>query len=127
MTIDIRLDPLTNDLDLINNTLTLTTSIEEVTRQQLWIALSTYKGEWDFNIDFGVPYLANNNNPIQLLGVTSKTLVDLTLKEVILQNENVLNIQSYESIWNKPEGTFTVSFSVEVENGSTVIINNFSI
>ena len=89
--VDIYIDPITNDIDLTNNTIRLTKSVEELTRQQVSITLNAFRGEWRFNIDFGVPYLANDNNQTQLLGAGDNTnLLDLAIKDAILSNEGCL-------------------------------------
>ena len=81
---DIFLDPLTNDIDLVNNVMRLTANTEELSRQRVQIWLGIFKGEWFFNIVAGIPYLANDNNPVQLLGVgTNKDAFDREIKEGI--------------------------------------------
>lgn len=117
---DIYLDPLTNDLSFINGEIRLTESIEEVVRQKVSIALRTYRGEWFANIEQGVPYLENDNNPIQILGKTSKTVFDTTVRSEILEVQGVTNVTYYESTLDRVNSTITISFQATTKSGEDI-------
>ncbi len=124
---DIYLDPTTGDIDLTNNTMRLTQTVEELTRQRLSITLQAYKGEWIFNILFGVPYLKNDNNPTQLLGKGTQGLLDVELKRVILNTEGVLSLDEYESSLNQTTREFFVAFKATTEEGPIVFSDTLTI
>lgn len=107
---DIYINPLTHDIDLTNKSMRLTKNIPESSRQQVDINLKTFKGEWFANILAGIPYLANDTNPIQLLGVTDKAFFDTIIKSNILARENVKEIKDYTSVLNKSKREIVIDF-----------------
>lgn len=122
MAVDILLDE-EGDIALVNNSLVLTSNMEESSRQQVLITLRTYKGEWIGDINFGIPYLKNKNNPIQLLGKDgNKHLIDSYIKEAILTRENITDILSYESTVDVIERTMKVTFTAKTNSGSVISI-----
>lgn len=129
MSKDIYLDPSTNDLYIYNGELRLTETQEEVTRQKCQISLSTYKGEVFWDIDAGVPWLANDNNPIQLLSksTTDKRFVDVVLQANILNREGIIGISSYESVWDKPTGKLTITFTATTETGEPISVEDIEL
>ena len=110
------------DIDITNNTMTLTQNIETSSRQQILITLRTYLGEWVYNISAGIPYLANDNNPIQLLGKSSQSLVDFYLRQAILERENVTEILAYSSNFDKRSRVSTVSFEALTNSGEVISV-----
>lgn len=124
---DIYLDPVTSDIDLTNNVMRLTTSVEELTRQRVQIWLGIFKGEWFYNILAGIPYLANDNNPEQLLGVTDKNVFDLAIRTGITTRAGILDLTSYNSVLDRSLRTLTISFSATTETGDIITINDVTI
>jgi len=125
MAIDFYLDPLTGDIDLTNNTMRLTNSIEESSRQQILITLRGYRGEWVFNINAYLPWLANENNPAQLLGAgSSKQYIDSLIKQQILFRENITDVISYESTFNKITREMVVNFKARTTSGEVISIRD---
>lgn len=112
---DIYINPETGDIDFDNQTLRLTKSNAELTRQRIEISLRTYRGEYVFDINEGVPYLENANNPIQLIGRGSKNDFDSYIKQVILQKPNVDSISNYTSTLDSRSGQLSVEARI---NGS---------
>lgn len=128
MAVDIYIDPASGDLDLSSNkTLRLTNSIEESSRQQVAITLATYRGEWFANINYGVPYLKNDNNNEQLMGANRKALLDIAIKNGILTRENIVRLISYESELNNQTRLLTVSFRAETNTGEVISIDNTTV
>src|SRR5690606_6447678 len=122
--VDIYLNPATNDIDLANNTMRLTETTEESTRQRVLITLNTNRGEWKFNISFGVPWLSNEDNPIQLLGRTPKYIIDAAVKEAILSRKGIISLNSYSSETDKQTRIMTISFRAETEEGEIITVND---
>jgi len=122
---DIYLDPITNDIALVNGVMRLTANKQESSRQQCLITLSTYKGEFLFSTEFGIPWLANDYNPTQLLGKgDNKSLIDLLVKEAILARENITNILTYSSTVDKFNSSMSISFTALTNSGEVVSIDN---
>ena len=124
---DFYLDPTTNDIDLTNKTMRLTSSIGESSRQQVYISLSTFKGEWYANIMAGIPYLANDNNVEQLMGQTQTTNLDIAVKNDILNRENITSISSYSSVFDREVREANVSFTAITNTDEEISIENFPV
>ena len=127
MAIDFFIDPLTGDIDITNNLIRRTLTIEELTRQQIAITLEAFRGEWIYNITYGVPYLANDNNDIQLLGKVDPRLIDAALAEAILGRTNVTGISDYASVVNEATREMSVSFTAVTKSGEIIPFENFII
>jgi hypothetical protein len=115
--IDLRVDPVTGDLALVNNTFRLTVNIQEAVRQKVEITLSGFRGEYFANILAFVPYLENEDNSLQLLGKTSKPLFDTTIKAAILEVQGIVSLTTYTSFLDTPTGVLTIDFSAVTESG----------
>jgi len=127
MAIDFLLDTNSGDISLSNNSMQLTSTIEQSSRQQVLISLSTYRGEWAFNVEAGVPYLANDYNNIQLLGKSSKRLMDAALQEDILGRENITRLISFDSVLDLATQDLSVSFEAETNSGERVVVDNLPV
>ncbi len=114
---DLLLDQLTGDLAIINGDLVLIATTEQLVRQQVEITLRTFRGEWKYNINFGPPYVANANNPIQILGKTQKNIFDLHMREAILSVEGVTSLDSYSSSVNFTSQIASVVFRASTSSG----------
>lgn len=111
-----------DDISIVNGVVQFTDTIEQSSRQQVLISISTYRGEWEFNILAGIPYTKNANNKISILGKSSRALVDSYIKEDILARENIIQILSYESTLDKETRGLRITFEVETESGSTIVV-----
>ena len=118
--VDLFIDPSTGDLDLTNSQMRLTANIEECVRQKVAITLRAFRGEWVYNILFGVPYLENDNNKVQLFGKTPKAFFDTTIKSAIESVEGIIQVLSFESILTQPDGLISISFSATTESGEVL-------
>jgi len=128
MAVDIYLDPLTGDIDLTNNsTMRLTANIEESSRQQTQIILGCFRGEWVFNINFGIPYIENDNNTIKALGGHSTEFLDALIREAILTRENIVEITDYTSSLDKLSGKMTVNVNFVTLSGEVVTVESLSV
>ena len=126
--IDFLINSVSGDIDLSNNTITLVSSIEQLVKQKIEITLRAYRGEWEFNISFGIPYLKNSNNLIQLLGVgDNKRLLDFEIRDAILGKEEILSIISFNSVVDKPSRTYTLTFEAETEEGPILFDSELNI
>lgn len=130
MSKDIFLDPVTNDLSIINSIIRLTEVQEETTRQKTSIMLKSFRGEcfWDINT-LGLPYLKNSNNSVQLLGkdTTDKRFIDVYVREAILSREGIVELLEYESVWDRRTRIMSVSFKAITETGEILTVENLEL
>lgn len=124
---DIFLNKDTNDIELVNNQMRLTTSMQELSRQRVQIWLGLFKGEWFANIIAGIPYLKNPNNPEQLLGVTNKDTFDLAIKTGITTRSGIVELLSYSSTLDNATRVITISFEASTETGEIVSVTNVTV
>lgn len=120
--VDFYLDPETKDLELVNGEFRLTQSLEEDARQQIDIVLSTFKSEWFYDLEFGVPYLDNEVDHVQLLSKVPKSVIDGELRSAIKSVELVVRIVSFTSSLENSTGEYTATTEVEVESGEILQI-----
>lgn len=118
---DILLNNTTWDVVIQDGDLVVIPTKEEEARQSTLITLRTYRGEWFKNIVYGIPWLSNENNTIQLLGSKDKPLFDSYLKEGMLNSPEILSIISYESSVEAGSGVFTVKAVLQTEVGPITI------
>lgn len=114
---DFYLDPTTNDISLVNGDFRLCETVEELTRQKIYVTLSVNRGSWKFNIGFGPPWLENENSSIQLLGKVPRGVVDGYIQQAILSRAGVTSIREYTSVWDKVAGTMDIEFKAGTEEG----------
>jgi hypothetical protein len=129
MSKDLALDTTTNDLDVSNSLLRLTETQEETTRQKVQIYLAMNKGECFWSTAEGIPYLANDNNNIQLLSknTTDKRFVDIVMKQAILEREGVIGITNYSSSLDSANRKLSISFSANTESGEIITIEELEL
>ena len=113
------------DIDLGTNfTMSLVKTKEQLTKQKIKIALNTNRGEWAFNINFGVPWLRNEYNNISILTKVPKGIFDSAIKDAILTRDGVVEILEYTSVVDKATRKITVEAKVETEQGDIVSISS---
>lgn len=113
------------DIDLGTNfTMSLVKTKEQLTKQKIKITLNTNRGEWAFNINFGVPWLRNEYNNISILTKVPKGIFDSAIKDAILTREGVVEILEYRSVVDKVTRKVTVEAKVETEQGGIVSISS---
>lgn len=108
---DLKLDPLTGDLDISNNEASLTTGLE-AKRQHLVQRLSLFFAEWFLNTTEGMPYfqhiLAKNPNPV---------VIDASFKNTIINTPGVTQLESFALDLNTAARNLTLSFKVKTSEG----------
>lgn len=80
--------------------------------QRLYYRLSTFRGEWALDPEFGVDYYADvlRKNP-------DRALVDSDLRDAILGAPGVRSLLSLSAVHVAETRTFTVSFTVDTVLG----------
>lgn len=126
---DIQLDTLNKRLVIENGDLKLISTFGELVRQRVHITLKTFKGEWKFNILFGVPYIANSNNTIQLLGKSvPKDIFDKYIRDAVLSVNGVDSITKFSSILDTSSRSVSISVECLLTDESTLsVLDTFSI
>lgn len=113
------------DIDLGTNfTMSLVKTKEQITKQKIKIALNTNRGEWAFNINFGVPWLRNEYNNISILTKVPKGIFDSAIKDAILTREGVVEILEYKSVVDKVTRKVAVEAKVKTEQGDIISISS---
>ena len=115
---DLLLDYDTWDVDIVNGDLVFMESKETLARQAVVITLRTFRGEWFKNIDYGTPWIKNNNNSIAMLGKTPQLMFDSYLRGAILYNDEIISILEYSSSKDSDSGLVTVECLCEIEGGT---------
>lgn len=118
---DLYLDPNTHDFVFENGDIKWVPTKQDLCRQQVVVAIRTFKGEWFRDIGFGVPWIENENNPIQILGSKDQVIFDAELRRVILDEPTVVSILSYETNHEPISGRLTVDIQVDSEYGPITI------
>ena len=106
-------DPTTNDWVIEDGDIKWVPTQEDLCRQQVSIALNTFRGEWFRNIEFGVPWIANENNLISLLTSKDKDLLDSEVRRVTLKQSLVIGMLSYESNLEVDSGKLSIDMEVD--------------
>lgn len=116
---DIKVDKDTGDAVFINGPLTLagiTHYAQDVVAQRLSIRLKTWLGGWFFDTTYGVPYIQ------QILKKNvSKVTVDNILREEILKEPGVLEIQKFTSNFDAATRQYDCSFTILTREGSASV------
>ena len=118
---DLYLDPDTNDFVFENGDIKWVPTNQELCRQRIVMALKTFKGEWFRDASYGMPYLSNDENSLQLLGNKDKTLFDAELRRTILKDPTAKRITSYKTKFDNESGTLTAEASVLTDFGEIII------
>lgn len=93
--VDILLDA-SGDLDITGSKLKLCPTLEQEVRQKIHIVLNINKGEWDYNLSFGTPWLENDTNKFSILGKVPVTVFNSEIKKQILSVSGVKELVSYD-------------------------------
>lgn len=113
------------DIDLGDNyTMTLCDTQEQLVRQRVMITFGVNRGEWDYDLDFGVPWLENAFNKISILGKVPKAVFDGYIKQAILTREGVESILEYNSTPDPKTRVITTTVKVLSTSGEIITITN---
>ena len=107
------------DLDLTNNRIKFTETSSSLIRQRMRISLHMNKGEWQFNINKGLPWITHGNNP-QILSKSSEGFADAVIRAAILETEGVRSISKFNRNFDKQLRTYSLSIEVQLDDATTV-------
>ena len=114
---DLMYDDTTGALKVEDGDLVLVSDKKVLCKQAVVMTLKTYRGEWFRNIDYGTPWLANENNTLSILGKSSKVFYESQIKKAILSNPEVLEITKFSSVKDDNTGRVTIYITVLSEDG----------
>ena len=116
--LDLYLDPNTPDLVLDNFTFKITEVKQDEIIQKLKVLLLFFKGEWEYNLNYGIPYFQE----IFIKGVDLEQIDD-TYRTAISNESGVRDLISYSSSFNSATRQLTVNAKVLVESGEIIPIS----
>ncbi len=117
---DLKSDPVTNDIMIVNGDLVLVSGIEEL-QQRLLTRLRWFYGEYPFNTSLGVRYFEDI-----LVKNPNLPNVETLLKNVIAETEGVNKITSFQISYDPAKRTASINFAVDSVYG-TITQNNLSL
>ena len=116
---DLKLDPTTGDLAIVNGDLALTNDAAgETVAQRLRIRLRLFKGEWFLDTRLGVPFLSE-----VLVKVPNLARIEALLREAIAGTPGVGSIKAYSQTLDRANRKLDVAFSVVTADGVPLTLN----
>ena len=113
------------DIDLGDNyTMKLCTRKEELVRQRIYITLRVNRGEWQYDTNFGTPWLTNQYNNFSILGKVPVTVFDSEIRQQILSREGVVKLLEYETIHDRQTRQAKTKAKVLSESGEIITISD---
>lgn len=120
---DIKLNA-SGDIDLGDNyTMKLCSLKQDLVRQRIQITFGVNRGSYDFDLEYGTPWLTNEYNNFSILGKIPKVVFDGELKQQILTREGVKSIVSFDTTVNPNTRIATTTAEVETDSGEIVTIS----
>ncbi len=120
---DIKLNDF-GDIDLGDNyTMKLCDREEQLVKQRILITLGVNKGDYDFDITFGTPWLENENNSFSLLSKVPLVVYDGIIKQQVISREGVKSIKSYSTTLNPATRQGSTAIEVETISGDIVTVS----
>ena len=113
--IDLKLDPVTGDLDISDNQLHTTTEGVPSVAQRLRIRLRFFYQEWVLDRSQGTKWFE-----LVLKKNVDKFAADQEIRKQILETEGVATIESWESELDTSSRKYTIQFTVRTEERELV-------
>ena len=113
--IDLKLDPVTGDLDISNNQLSTTTEGVPSVAQRLRIRLRFFYQEWVLDRSKGTKWFE-----LILRKDVDKFAADQEIRKQILETDGVATIESWESDLDTRTRKYTTQFTVRTEDRELV-------
>lgn len=112
MSVDLYIDPATDDIAHRNGLIRYTTSGNE-TAQRVITRIRRLKGEWFINTEVGMPYIQD------ILGKRDINYFKLLLRKEILNTDGVQSINNFRLSFNSKTGLISVYVEIKV-NGQYI-------
>lgn len=113
---DITLSP-EHDIVIESGDISFLPTQQDVARQSLKISLLTFKEEWRYNLEIGLPYLQEI-----LKKSTPKIFVDNIIKRIAKNSYLVDRVEEFTSSISL-DRKYNVSFKAILSNGEEIVIN----
>jgi hypothetical protein len=116
---DIALDALTRDLVFTDGELTTVTGLDAIA-QHVKVRLLFFKGEWELNLDEGVPYWTD----ILVVGPDLRAVESL-LRQVVLGTPGISSIVSFSLDHDRSARTLSLVFEAITTDGLVLTSSDF--
>lgn len=116
---------LDSNLDLVLNddkALSLCDKKEQLVKQRVMLVLNTNKGEWEYDISFGTPWLENDYNKDSILGKVPITVFNAEIQKQILSREGVQELLTFNTEFNNLTRSVSVNTSFSTDSGAIVSV-----
>jgi len=117
---DLKLDVDTGDLVFENGSFVLCETKEELISQQIYITIHTNRGTWRHNVNFGIPWIVNENNGTQLLSKALAERVENYVRQSVLEREGVESISNVVTDIDRENRKITIRAEPNTESGPLV-------
>lgn len=119
---DIKLNEVTGDINFTNGSMSLIKIKSEAVVQRLKIRIQTALREWFIDRNIGVPYFE-----LIFKQGTSKDVIDIAFKSVILETSGVDKILDFTSERDSKNRKYTLTFKVITTQGETLTITDLEV
>lgn len=116
---DVALDSLTHDLVFTDGELTTVTRLDAIA-QHVKVRLLFFKGEWELNLDEGVPYWTD----ILVVGPDLRAIESL-LRQVVLSTPGITSITSFSIDHDRSARTLALVFEAVTADGLILTSDDF--
>lgn len=116
---DIALDPVTHDITFVDGELTTATGLDAIA-QHVKVRLLFFRGEWELNLDEGVPYW----DEILVVGPDLRA-IEATLRQVVLGTPGITSITSFALDHDRSARTLAVTFEALTTDGLVLTSDDF--
>lgn len=120
MSVDLLIDPATNDLGHRNGRIRYATSGNE-TAQRVITRIRRLKGEWFIDTSAGMPYIQD------ILGKRDINYFKLLLRKEILNTDGVESIDNFRLSFNSKTGHISVYVEIKVSGEFIPIVQEFTL
>lgn len=120
MSVDILIDPATNDIAHRNGLIRYAVSGNE-TAQRVITRIRRLKGEWFIDTTAGMPYIQD------ILGKRDINYFKLLLRKEILNTDGVQSINNFRLSFNSKTGLISVYVEIKVDGKYIPIVQEFTL
>jgi hypothetical protein len=112
---DIKLDPLTRDIEFVNGELSLVSGVEEYS-QNLGIRMRFFKGEWFLDQREGVPYFE------EILGQKPRlNIVSSIYRDIIENTEGFISLEEFNTDYDTATRVLSLSAKIKASNSDEFV------
>lgn len=120
MSVDVLIDPATNDISYRNGLIRYAVSGNE-TAQRVITRIRRLKGEWFIDTAAGMPYIQD------ILGKRDINYFKLLIRKEILNTDGVQSINNFRLSFNSKTGHISVYVEIKVDGEYIPIVQEFTL